>query len=65
MFLGILSGLALSRPDERHVLLHGGTAHLPQIFLDGRPVGGFDDIAALEAEGRLDLLLAAPGDAAD
>ncbi len=30
---------------------------VPQIFIDDRPVGGFDDIAALDAGGELDALL--------
>jgi glutaredoxin 3 len=30
---------------------------VPQIFIDDYHVGGFDDMAALDAEGRLDPLL--------
>lgn len=30
---------------------------VPQIFIDDLHVGGFDDLAALEARGELDLLL--------
>jgi glutaredoxin 3 len=37
---------------------NGGTT-VPQIFIDGRHVGGSDDLAALERAGRLDALLAA------
>ena len=37
----------------------GGRVTMPQIFIDGRHVGGSDDLAALEAEGKLDPLLAA------
>lgn len=36
-----------------------GRTTVPQIFIDGRHVGGSDDLAALEREGRLDALLAA------
>ncbi len=36
-----------------------GRYTVPQIFIDDRPVGGFDDIAALEMAGRLDALLGA------
>ncbi|MEI6643333.1 MAG: glutaredoxin 3 [Novosphingobium sp.] len=32
---------------------------VPQIFINGTHVGGSDDLAALEAAGRLDPLLAA------
>ena len=30
---------------------------VPQIFIDSRPVGGFDDIRRLDAAGELDRLL--------
>lgn len=36
-----------------------GRATFPQIFIDGRHVGGCDDIHALERAGKLDPLLAA------
>jgi glutaredoxin 3 len=32
---------------------------VPQIFIDGRHVGGCDDLYALDAQGKLDPLLAA------
>ena len=37
----------------------GGRTTMPQIFIDGHHVGGSDDLAALEAAGKLDALLAA------
>jgi glutaredoxin 3 len=37
----------------------GGRSTVPQIFIDGRPIGGSDDLAALERAGKLDPLLAA------
>ena len=36
-----------------------GRTTVPQIFIDGRHVGGSDDLAELERTGRLDPLLAA------
>ena len=36
-----------------------GRTTVPQIFIDGRHVGGFDDLAALDRQGKLDLLLTA------
>ncbi|MBM3623142.1 MAG: glutaredoxin 3 [Alphaproteobacteria bacterium] len=36
----------------------GGRTSVPQIFIDGRHIGGSDDMAALEAAGKLDALLA-------
>lgn len=37
----------------------GGVRTVPQIFIGGRHVGGSDELYALEAEGKLDPLLAA------
>jgi len=39
----------LSRANGRHTV--------PQIFIDGRHIGGSDDLAALEQAGELDPLL--------
>ncbi|MBM3504093.1 MAG: glutaredoxin 3 [Alphaproteobacteria bacterium] len=36
-----------------------GRSTVPQIFIDGKGVGGCDDLYALDGEGRLDPLLAA------
>ena len=35
----------------------GGRTTVPQIFIDGRHVGGCDDLHALDADGKLDGLL--------
>lgn len=35
----------------------GGRRTVPQIFIDGRHIGGSDDLAALDRAGRLDPLL--------
>ncbi|GLK76656.1 glutaredoxin 3 [Methylopila musalis] len=37
----------------------GGRTTVPQIFIDGRHIGGCDDLHALDAAGGLDPLLAA------
>ncbi len=37
----------------------GGRTTVPQIFVNGRHVGGCDELHALEARGELDALLAA------
>lgn len=34
-----------------------GARTVPQIFIDGKPVGGSDDLALLERQGKLDSLL--------
>ena len=36
-----------------------GRTTVPQIFINGRGIGGSDELAALEASGELDALLAA------
>jgi glutaredoxin 3 len=36
----------------------GGASTVPQIFIDGRHIGGCDDLYALDAKGGLDPLLA-------
>jgi glutaredoxin 3 len=39
----------------------GGRTTVPQIFIDGRHIGGCDDLHALDAGGGLDPLLAGAG----
>jgi glutaredoxin 3 len=34
-----------------------GQKTVPQIFVDGRPLGGFSDIDALDKQGKLDPIL--------
>lgn len=36
----------------------GGRRTVPQIFINGRHIGGFDDLNALDQKGELDGLLA-------
>jgi glutaredoxin 3 len=38
----------------------GGRKTIPQIFIDGRHIGGCDDLYALDSAGKLDALLAVP-----
>lgn len=42
----------------------GGRTTVPQIFVDGQALGGYDDIAALDRAGELDRLLGIAGTAA-
>jgi len=37
-----------------------GRDSVPQIFINDEAVGGYDDIALLERQGKLDALLATP-----
>ena len=48
-----------SVPGKRDEMLErsNGRHTVPQIFIDGRHVGGSDDLAALERAGELDPLL--------
>jgi len=41
-----------------------GQRTVPQVFVNGKPLGGFSDIEALDEEGKLDPLLAEPPAAA-
>ena len=46
-------------PDKRAEMIQraGGRMTVPQIFIDGKHVGGSDDLYALDGAGRLDPLL--------
>lgn len=53
-------------PETRAVMIQraGGRRTVPQIFVGDTHVGGFDDLNALEREGKLDPLLNAQAGAA-
>ncbi len=42
---------------EQEMRERTGRTSVPQIFIDGRHIGGYDDIAALDKAGELDRLL--------
>ena len=47
------------REDLRSWLMSAsGQRTVPQIFVNGEPLGGYTDVAALDQEGKLDPLLA-------
>ena len=46
-------------PREEMIQRANGRTTVPQIFIDGRHIGGCDDLLALERSGKLDELLAA------
>ena len=47
-----------ARPELRQEMIERPGRHtVPQIWIDGRHVGGYDDLAALEAAGELEPLL--------
>jgi glutaredoxin 3 len=52
--------ITMGGPKRNEMLsrANGGTT-VPQVFINGKHVGGSDDLAALERAGKLDALLAA------
>lgn len=53
--------VASSDPAKKQEMIQrsGGRMTFPQIFIDGKHVGGSDDLHALDRRGDLDALLAA------
>jgi glutaredoxin 3 len=43
--------------SEQEMRERSGRTSVPQIFIDGQHIGGFDDITALDLSGELDSLL--------
>ena len=46
-------------PQRRAEMMEraGGRHSVPQVFIDGKPYGGFDDLTLLDRQGKLDSLL--------
>jgi glutaredoxin 3 len=44
---------------DKMVIDAGGRRTVPQIFIGGKPIGGYDELAALEQAGELDSMLSA------
>jgi glutaredoxin 3 len=53
-----------SAPERRPEMIAraGGRRTVPQIFIGGQGIGGSDDLHALDAAGRLDIMLARSGE---
>ena len=53
--------VASSDPAKKQEMIQrsGGRMTFPQIFIDGKHIGGSDDLHALDRRGELDPLLAA------
>ena len=50
---------ATGDPETRKWLVEvTGRTTVPQIFIDGKPIGGYDDMRALDRSGKLDAMLA-------
>lgn len=50
-------GVSGNRAAREEMEERSGRRTVPQIFIDGRPIGGFDELDALERSGELDRLL--------
>jgi glutaredoxin 3 len=50
----------LRAPERRQEMIQrsNGGRTVPQIFIGGTPIGGYDEISALDRAGKLDALLA-------
>jgi glutaredoxin 3 len=46
---------------EKMIELSGGRRTVPEIFINGKIIGGYDELRALEDGGELDPLLKEPG----
>lgn len=66
--LKLLASKGMTAPEEHDITMGGpkrgemiaragGRTTVPQIFIDGRHIGGSDDLAALDRSGQLDGLL--------
>lgn len=61
-------GIAFSEIDvtgddamrEKMIELSGGRRTVPEIFINGKIVGGYDELSALDTRGELDAMLAEP-----
>lgn len=50
--------ITLGGPQRAEMIQRAnGRTTVPQVFIDDRHIGGSDDLAALEADGKLDPLL--------
>ena len=49
-------------PELREAMVQraGGRRTVPEIFVNGRIIGGYDELRALELKGELDAILAEP-----
>ncbi len=45
--------------ERTQAMTRSGRNTMPQVFVDGRSLGGCDDVLALDQSGQLDLLLTA------
>jgi GrxC family glutaredoxin len=46
--------------QKQEMIARSGRRTVPQIFIDGKAMGGYDDISQLNATGELDKMLGMP-----
>lgn len=46
---------------RREMINRAGQSSVPQVFIDGRHIGGYDDLAELDRRDELDMLLGIDG----
>ena len=46
---------------EKMIELSGGRRTVPEVFVNGRIIGGYDELSALDSSGELDRILSEPG----
>ena len=51
--------LSRSPDDRQHIIDLTGMATFPQILIDGKPIGGFNELRAADRSGELAALLGA------
>ncbi|URW76223.1 glutaredoxin 3 [Sphingomonas donggukensis] len=51
--------VTMGGPKKAEMVERSGRMTMPQIFIDGAHIGGYDDMAALDRAGKLDALLTA------
>jgi glutaredoxin 3 len=47
----------MDQDKRREMMERSGRSTFPQVFIGGKPIGGCDDLHALEASGELDRML--------
>ena len=57
--IGYIEADVIADTSKRGEMVHraGGRTSVPQIFIDGRHIGGCEELYALERRGELDALL--------
>jgi alkyl hydroperoxide reductase subunit F len=54
--------ITTDRVREQEMIERSGRRTVPQIFIDGEPIGGYDDLASVNAAGELDRRLGLSSD---